>query len=260
MEEEDVISETPRFSKSRPCSQPPKKHRSRSRNYDSNRLGRRSPLSTLQTNASISTANIMKTQVVKNTAQNSYSISSIGNSYYTQRCKSPPDTEKENKCYYINFQSCPQPKEKEQTDEFSLLITKIETNKKQIKHTRRKVDQLEGQIGDISEKLDGFKKDTDQIIEAISRRIQQAERTYEENSDPKSPSANCDVTMNKVKTCVKNTFEHFRLTCQEDFKYFNKAINAEVKAFKEFLKYKKKDLKRELKKDFKKILPRVSRK
>lgn len=147
------------------------------------------------------------------------------------------------------------------THEFQMLKAQVDYNKEEIAVMKNNVDRLENQIWEISTKMDKFKLDTDKIIEGITRRIQESELKYEENISPnKSNTLSWDVTMNKVKTSVQNTFEHFSLTWREDFTTLKEAVKAEVSQFREFLKYKKKELMYDLKDNLDSILPNDKRK
>jgi len=95
--------------------------------------------------------------------------------------------------------------------EYEHLRTDVSENKTDIQNTKDKLNGLEDQIVEITDKMKKFKDTTDQIIEAITRKIQEAEGEYQCKST--SPiENNSDITMNKVKTSVQNTFDHFALT------------------------------------------------
>lgn len=121
--------------------------------------------------------NIMKTQVVKNTFKNWYSISSLGNSYYTKEALE----DKENHPM--------QEKSPEQMSKFELMQYEVKQNKEEINQTKNRLEMLEHQIFEITDRIDSFKNDTDKIIEGIARRIQEAEQRYEENKSPNGSKA-----------------------------------------------------------------------
>ena len=158
---------------------------------------------------------------MRNTIKKSYSISSIGNSYYTfkgqfwqhlDKFNFMDISDKENK-NYINHPIHPKNQMKEESrEEIYFLKIQANENKQEISRTKQKVYFLEEQIVDITDKIDKFKCDTDKIIEGITRRIQEAELKYEENQSPCKSNTYCDVTMNKVKSSVKNTMNHFSIT------------------------------------------------
>lgn len=64
------------------------------------------------------------------------------------------------------------------------MQNEVKSNKEHIHSTKAKLEGLEVQIVEISEKMDKFRDATDMIIQGISRRIQEAEEVYQEAKSP----------------------------------------------------------------------------